>query len=69
MTMRALIFAASMLALAIGAATLSGCASYGQGQASLLGAPPMDWRSANKVPAGMVGDIIRARRIPRNGEK
>jgi hypothetical protein len=56
--MRALIFAASMLAIAIGAATLSGCASIGQGQASLVGAT-MDWRSANKVPAGMVGDILR----------
>jgi hypothetical protein len=58
--MRALIFAASMLALALGAATLSGCASYGQGQQSLIGAS-MGWRSANKVPAGMVGDILRKR--------
>lgn len=66
--MRFLIFAASMLALALGAATLSGCASVGQGQQSLLGAS-MDWRAANKVPAGMVGGIIRARRLPRNGEK
>jgi outer membrane protein assembly factor BamE (lipoprotein component of BamABCDE complex) len=66
--MRSLIFATSMLALALGAATLSGCASVGQGQASLIGVH-MDWRAANKVPAGMVGDIIRARRIPRNGEK
>jgi outer membrane protein assembly factor BamE (lipoprotein component of BamABCDE complex) len=59
--MRSFIFVASMLALALGAATLSGCASVGQGQQSLLGAS-MDWRAANKVPAGMVGDIIRARR-------
>jgi outer membrane protein assembly factor BamE (lipoprotein component of BamABCDE complex) len=66
--MRWAIFAASMLALALGAATLSGCASVGQGQQSLLGAS-MDWRAANKVPAGMVGGIIRARRLPRNGEK
>jgi hypothetical protein len=66
--MRALIFAASVLALALGAATLSGCASVGQGQQSLIGASH-NWQRANSVPAAMVGDIIRARRIPRNGEK
>jgi len=65
--MRALIFAATMLALALGAATLSGCASYGQGQQSLLGAS-MDWRAANKVPAAMVGDIIRAGGSGKHGE-
>jgi outer membrane protein assembly factor BamE (lipoprotein component of BamABCDE complex) len=53
--MKRVIFAA---ALALSAATLSGCASVGQGHASLVGAS-MDWRSANKVHAGMVGDILR----------
>lgn len=55
--MRALIFAASVPAILLaGAATLSGCQS-GQGQASLSGGS-MDWRRANAVPAGMVGQII-----------
>lgn len=58
--MRTLIFAASMLAVLVGAATLSGCVS-GQGQQSLSGAG-MDWRHNNSVPAGMVGDIINRKR-------
>jgi hypothetical protein len=58
--MRALIFAASVLAIIVGAATLSGCLS-GQGQQSLTGVS-MDWRRANSVPAGMVGDIINRKR-------
>jgi hypothetical protein len=60
--MRALIFAASLLALFIGAATLSGCASYGQGQASLIGGASMDWRRGNAVPAALVGRIVNERR-------
>jgi hypothetical protein len=56
--MRALIFAAAMLAVLVGAATLSGCLS-GQGQQSLSGASH-DWSRANAVPAGLVGGIIRA---------
>lgn len=64
--MRSIIFATSMLALALGAATLSGCLS-GQGQQSLTGAS-MDWRRANSVPAGMVGDIIRAGGSGKHGE-
>ncbi|MFA7308429.1 MAG: hypothetical protein WC026_17365 [Hyphomicrobium sp.] len=57
---RLYIFAASMLAVLIGAATLSGCQS-GQGQQSITGAS-MNWRHNNSVPAGMVGDIINKRR-------
>jgi hypothetical protein len=59
--MRTLIFAASLLALALGAATLSGCASYGQGQQSLTGAS-MDWRRGNAVPTALVGEIVNKRR-------
>jgi hypothetical protein len=58
--MRALILAASMLAIIVGAAALSGCLS-GQGQQSLIGAS-MDWRRANSVPAGMVGNILNGKR-------
>lgn len=64
--MRALIFAASMLAVILGAATLSGCLS-GQGSQSLIGASH-DWRRANSVPAGMVGNIIRAGGSGKHGE-
>ena len=56
--MRWAIFTASMLAVLIGAASLSGCLS-GQGQASLSGAS-MDWRRANAVPADAVGSIIHS---------
>ncbi len=59
--MRALIFTASVLAVIVGAATLSGCYSAGQGQQSLSGAG-MDWRHNNSVPAGMVGDILNRKR-------
>jgi len=45
------------------ALALSACQS-GQGQQSLTGAS-MDWRKANSVPAGMVGDIINKRAIVR----
>lgn len=66
--MRALILTASMLAVLVGAMTLSGCYSAGQGQQSLSGAG-MDWRHANSVPAGMVGNIIRGAAVPRKKEK
>ena len=58
--MRWAIFAASMLAVLVGAAALSGCVS-GQGQQSLSGAG-MDWRHNNSVPAGMVGNILNGKR-------
>lgn len=54
--MRAFLGLLTMLALMIGAATLSGCLS-GQGQQSLIGAS-MDWRNANRVPANLVGQTI-----------
>jgi hypothetical protein len=59
--MRALIFAASMLALLLGAATLAGCGPSGRGQQSLVGAS-MDRRRGNAVPAGLVGKIVNKRR-------
>jgi hypothetical protein len=65
--MRSLIFAASMLALALGAATLAGCGPVGMGQQSLIGASH-NWQRANSVPAAMVGDIIRAGGTGKHGE-
>jgi len=59
--MRALIFAATILALIFGAATLSACGPAGMGQQSLVGAS-MDWRRGNAVPAALVGRMVNERR-------
>lgn len=65
--MRRIIHVCAMLAVLVGAATLSGCLS-GQGSQSLIGVSH-DWRRANSVPAGMVGNIIRAGGSGKHGEK